>query len=144
MKKASNKSSTKTRKERFLSLFSGLSGGLSFLGGWQVCHNLCLGIIALLSVIGITVVGMPLLFLTQYAVYFWSAAVIILIPTFILYWKNRKCMSVKLLLLNVGIIIASIPFASLRTYQVVFWLVGGIFITSSVWMFVMPRFQKNV
>src|SRR3989344_1846903 len=95
------KNDRKTHKEKFLSLFSGLSGSLSFLGGWQVCHNLCLGIIALLSIVGITVVGMPLLFLTQYAIYFWSVAVLLLIPTLIMYWKNRKCMSVKLILFNV-------------------------------------------
>ena len=129
------KNKNKTHKEKFLSLFSGLSGSLSFLGGWQVCHNLCLGVIALLSVIGITVVGMPLLFLTQYAVYFWSIAVLLLIPTFIMYWKNRKCMSTKLIMLNVGIVIASVPFAWLQSYQILFWLVGGSLIAYTIWLF---------
>ncbi len=97
-RKRQAKNNSKTHKEKFLNLFSGLSGSLSFLGGWQVCHNLCLGIIALLSLIGITFVGMPLLFLNQYAVYFWSIALLLLIPTLIMYWKNRKCMSTKLIL----------------------------------------------
>ncbi len=131
---------SKTHKERFLSLFSGLSGSLSFLGGWQVCHNLCLGIIALLSLIGISVVGMPLLFLNQYAAYFWSAAVLLLIPTLVMYWKNRRCMSYKLILFNVGIVIASVPFVALKSYQAAFWLIGGILIASSAWMFVKAKF----
>ncbi|MBI2578865.1 MAG: hypothetical protein HYW26_04085 [Candidatus Aenigmarchaeota archaeon] len=137
------KNSSKAHKEKFLSMFSGLSGSLSFLGGWQVCHNLCLGIIALLSVVGIAVVGMPFLFLTQYAVYFWSLAALLLVPTLILYWKNRKCISANLILFNIGIVIASVPFAQLQAYQVAFWLVGGVLIASSVWMFVKPKFQKN-
>lgn len=143
MEKASKKSNSKTHKERFLSVFSGLSGSLSFLGGWQVCHNLCLGIIALLSLIGITIVGMPLLFLNQYAVYFWSIAVLLLIPTLILYWKNRKCMSIKLILFNIGIVIASIPFASLKAYQLIFWIAGGILILSGIWIFLKSRFLAN-
>ena len=143
MKKASNRNKGRAHKERFLGLFSSLSGGLSFIGGWQICHNLCLGIIALLSLIGITVIGMPLLFLTQYAIYFWSIAVLILVPTLILYWKNRKCMSNRLILFNVGIVVASVPFASLQAYQIAFWIIGGILIAGSVWMFLKPRFQKN-
>ena len=143
MKRVSTRNNGKPHKEKFLSLFSGLSGGLSFLGGWQVCHNLCLGIIALLSMIGIAVVGMPLLFLTQYAVYFWSIAVLLLVPTLIMYWKNRKCMSNKLILFNVGIVIASMPFASLQAYQIAFWFIGGILIASSIWMFLKSRFLTS-
>lgn len=143
MKRKLSGKNSKTHKEKFLSLFSGISGSLSFLGGWQVCHNLCLGIIALLSMIGIAVVGMPLLFLTQYALYFWSTAVLLLIPTLLMYWKNRKCMSYKLILFNVGIVIFSVPFVQLQAYQIAFWLVGGVLIASSVWMFVKPKFQKN-
>lgn len=129
MKKSPN---IKTRKEKFFSIFSGLSGTLSFFGGWQICHNLCIGIIALLSLIGITVVGMPLLFLTQYAIYFWSIAVLLLVPTLIMYWKNRKCMSHKIILFNIGIIIASVPFSFLQPYQILFWLIGGIFMLAAI------------
>ena len=128
------------RKRKSLTAVSSISGGLSFLGGWQICHNLCLGVRALLSLIGITVVGMPLLFLTQYAIYFWSAAVLLLIPTLIMYWKNRKCMSVKLILFNVGIVIASVPFSWIQPYQIIFWSVGGVLILASAWLFLKARF----
>ncbi len=124
-------------KEKILPAFSGVSGSLSFLGGWQICHNLCLGIIAALSLIGITVVGMPLLFLTQYAVYFWSAAMLLLIPTLFMYWKNRACMSSKLVLFNIGIVIASVPL--LQLYQIVFWIIGGLLIAYSIYLFLRDR-----
>ncbi len=93
--------------------------------------------------IGIAVVGMPLLFLTQYAVYFWSIAVLLLMPTLVIYWKNRRCMSNKLILFNMGIVIVSVPFAQLQAYQIAFWVVGGILIAGSVWMFTRHRFQRN-
>lgn len=139
MKKKSRNTVPAGKKGRAMSAFTGLSGTLSFLGGWQVCHNICLGIIALLSVIGITVVGMPLLFLTQYTVYFWSLAVLILVPTVLMYWRNRKCMSVKLVMFNVGIVIASVPFVDMQPYQIVFWLIGGTLILGAAWMFLKPK-----
>ena len=140
MRLTKSKKNLLEKKGKTLSVFSGLSGVLSFLGGWQVCHNLCLGIIALLSLIGITVVGMPLLFLTQYAIYFWSAAVLLLIPTLIMYWKNRKCVSNKLILFNIGIVIASVPFA--QQLQIIFFVVGGTLILFSILIFAKSRVQS--
>lgn len=113
----------KTHKERFVSIFSSLSGSLSFLGGWQVCHNLCLGIIALLSIIGIAVVGMPLLFLQQYNIYFWSLAVLLLLPALFLYLKKKAGMHKPLLLANIGIIIAAIPL-NIGDFIIAFWVAG--------------------
>lgn len=103
---------------------SNISGTLSFLGGYQVCHNVCLGIIALLSLIGITIVGMPLLFLQKVAVPLWTAAVILLVITLAFYFRNR-CISKNLILLNIGVIIAGIPFKFLQDYSIVFWIIGG-------------------
>lgn len=136
-----SKNKMKTHKEKFLGVFSGISGSLSFLGGWQICHNVCLGIIAALSLIGITIVGMPLLFLTKYAVYFWSIAVALLIPTLIMYWYNRKCMSKNIVLVNIGIIIAAIPFASLQPYQLVFWFIGGILVGLAIFSYIKNNFS---
>jgi len=130
-------------KEKMMGTLSGVSGTMSFLGSWQVCHNLCLAIIALLSIIGISIVGMPLLFLTQYAIYFWSAAVLLLIPTLIMYWKNRACVSKNLILLNIGIVIAAIPFPSLQSYNLLFWIVGGILVLIGVHGYVRNRFRRT-
>lgn len=100
----------------------------------------------MLSAIGITVVGMPLLFLTEYAVYFWSLASLLLVPTLIMYWRNKKCMSAKLILLNVGIVIASVPFSWLQIYQAAFWTVGGALIAASAVLFLGSKFSglKNL
>ena len=119
-------------KGKMATVLSSFSGGLSFLGGWQICHNLCLGIVAALSLIGITIVGMPLLFLTQYAVYFWSIAVLLLVPTVLMYWKHKVGMSRNLLLANIGIIIAAVPFDFLQSYNLLFWAIGGILIGISI------------
>lgn len=110
--------------ERTGSITSSISGTMSFLGGYQVCHNICLGIIALLAIIGITLVGMPLLFLTKVAIPFWTAAVVLLGITLIFYFKS-KCISKNLIIFNSGIIIAGIPFKSLQTYSIIFWIIGG-------------------
>ena len=134
------KKKTRGNKGKLLGFFSSLSGGLSVLGSWQVCHSLCLSFIALLSVLGIAIAGMPLLFLNQYATYFWSAAFLLLMPILIMYWKNRRCMSVKLILFNIGVVIASIPFAQAQPYQIIFFVVGGAFVASSAWMFLKSRF----
>lgn len=141
--KERNKQKTKTGKESIMAFFSGISGSLSFLGSWQVCHNLCLSIVAALSLIGITIAGMPLLFLTQYAVYFWSIAALLLIPTLILYWKNRKCIPANLILFNLGIVIASVPLAQLQAYQIIFWSIGGVLIAVSLWLFLKARIENN-
>ena len=107
---------------------------------------MCLAVIAILSAVGITIVGMPFLFLAEYAVYFWSLALLLLAPTLIMYWRNRKCMSVKLILLNVGIVIASVPFSWLQIYQVAFWTVGGALIAASAILFLGGKFSglKNL
>ena len=127
----------KTKKGKAFVAMSGLSGSLSFLGGWQVCHNLCLAVIALLSFIGISVAGMPLLFLTQYAIYFWSAAVVLLIPSTFMYLKNKAYMSKNLILFNIGIVVFSIPF--LQEISMVFWLVGGIIFLYTIYSFMKSR-----
>ena len=131
------KKNRRSRKGKGFATASGISGVFSFLGGWQLCHNLCLAVIAMLSVIGITVTGMPLLFLTQYAIYFWSAALIFLIPTIFMYFRNC-CMSKNLLLFNIGIIVLSVPF--IQELNPVFWVIGGVIILISIFSYLKGRF----
>lgn len=130
------------KKEKGLAAASGVSGSLSFLGGWQICHNLCLGIIALLGFFGIAVQGMPLLFLTQYSIYFWSAAAIFLIPTLIMRFSKNCCMPKNLVLFNIGIVIFSIPF--LQELSLVFWTIGGLFIILSAISFLKNRGREKI
>ncbi|MBS3101932.1 hypothetical protein J4458_00615 [Candidatus Woesearchaeota archaeon] len=128
--------------EKATSFSSSLSGALSFLGGYQVCHNVCLGIIALLSFIGITIVGMPLLFLQKVAIPFWTAAVLLFAITLIFYFK-KKCISKNLLMLNSGIIIAGVPFKALQSYLAIFWIIGGTLFVLSLLFYIKGKFQKN-
>ncbi len=121
--------------EKTGSFTSAISGIMSFLGGYQVCHSICLGIIAMMSIIGITIIGMPLLFLTKVAVPFWIAAVLLLGITLLFYFK-KKCISKNLILFNAGIIIVGIPFQQLQKFTAIFWVIGGTLIIISVILYI--------
>lgn len=114
-------------KEKISSLGSIFSSILSFLGSYQICHNVCLVIIAILGLLGITIVGMPLLFLTKVAVPFWILAITLFIITLILY-SMKKCISKTILLINLGVIIAGTPSQFAQNYQPLLWVLGGSFI----------------
>ena len=129
-------------KAKLTSIYSSVSGVMGFLGGYQVCHNICLGIIALLSLIGITLVGMPLLFLTKVAIPFWIAAFFLLIVSLVFYIKS-KCISKNLLLFNGGIIIAAIPFQPLKRFFPIFWIIGGVIILISILLFIKGKMIKK-
>ena len=130
-----------TLKANAASISSSVSGIMGFLGGYQVCHNICLGIIALLSIIGITLVGMPLLFLTKIAVPLWIAAFFLLMVSVVFYIKS-KCISKNLLLFNGGIIIAAIPFRALEKFFPIFWIIGGTIILISILLFIKSRIKR--
>ena len=129
-------------KEKVIGLGGSLSGVTSFLGSYQVCHNLCMGAIALLSVIGIAVVGMPLLFLTKVAVPFWIAAVSLLLVTLFVYLKKR-CLSGKLLVFNSGLVVAGVPFRELQHFSLLFWSVGGALVTLSLILFLKDKISQK-
>ena len=132
----------KNIKEKAIGATGSVSGIASILGSWQVCHNICLGIIALLGIIGITVVGMPLLFLTKIAVPIWTVAVILLLVTIAIYMK-KKCISKNLIILNSGLIIAGTPFQPLQKFSILFWTVGGILALAGISLFIKEKMQKR-
>lgn len=136
------KNNKDVKKGKALTVTSSVSGIMGFLGGYQVCHNICLGIIALLSIIGITLVGMPLLFLTKVAIPFWIAAFSLFIISLFFYLKSR-CLSRNLLLFNGGIIIAAVPFNSLKNFLVFFWIIGGSIILISIVLSIRDRMMKK-
>ncbi|MFH1752233.1 MAG: hypothetical protein ABH821_04830 [archaeon] len=126
-------------KNRISNITTTASSSLSLLGGYNVCHNICLGLIALLSVIGISVQGMPLAFLQDYAVYLWSLGIVLLAVTLVLYFV-RKCVSRNLLIFNVGLLTAAVPFKELEAFQLVFWVVGFTISGIAVAFYVNKRF----
>lgn len=131
----------KNIKEKITSIFSSLSGAVSFLGSYQVCHALCLWIITLLSLIGITVVGMPLLFFQKVALPFWVIALALLIISFLVYYK-KKCISRNLLIFNLGILIAGIPFKQIQDFSIYFISIGGLIVLMSLILMIKNRSKK--
>ncbi|PIN87535.1 hypothetical protein COV12_03370 [Candidatus Woesearchaeota archaeon CG10_big_fil_rev_8_21_14_0_10_32_24] len=111
-------------KEKIASTTGSISGVASIFGSWQVCHNICLGLIGLLSVLGITVVGMPLAFFTTIVIPVWIIAVLLFSITLFFYFKKR-CISKSLILINFGLITAGTPFQVVRSFNIIFWTVGG-------------------
>ncbi|MBS3101916.1 hypothetical protein J4458_00535 [Candidatus Woesearchaeota archaeon] len=132
----------KNLKEKIIGATGSLSGAASILGSWQVCHNICLGLIALLGVIGITVVGMPLLFFTKIAVPMWTIAVILLFVTILIYTR-KKCISKNLIILNSGLLVAGIPFQPLQKFSVFFWTIGGILALAGISFFIKEKIEKK-
>ena len=130
------------KRGKILNFTSSLSGAMGFLGGYQICHNVCLGIIALLSIIGITLVGMPLLFLTKVAIPFWIAAFFLFLISLFFYFRN-KCISKNLLLFNGGIIIAGVPFNFMKDFFVYLWIIGGGIVLLSILFFIKDKIKNN-
>jgi len=129
-------------KERLVGIAGSISGVTSVLGSWQVCHNVCLGLIVLLGILGIVVTGMPLLFLTEVAVPFWIMAFSFLLITLFIYYK-KHCISHKLIIFNSGLIVAGVPFPSVQQYSLFFWIIGGLLVVISIILFVKDKIKKK-
>ena len=130
-------------KEKLIGTSGSITGTLSFLGGYQVCHNACLALISMLTILGFTVAGMPLLFLTKVAVPFWTLALALLIITIILKYGKGMKFSGKIILINSGLIIAGIPFQQLEQFNYVFWIAGGAFVIFSIGWYLYGKIVKN-
>ncbi len=128
-------------KEKTISAVGSISGATSILGSYQVCHSLCIGLIALLSILGIAVAGMPLLFLTKVAVYFWTAAVILFALTVLLKNTIMKGLSSNMLVLNFGLIIIGVPFNSVQPFKPYLYLAGGIIVLVAISLFIKGRWR---
>lgn len=130
-------------KSKFLNSISGFSAFLSTIGSsWSLCHSICLALITALAGIGIVLTGMPLLFLFEYNLYLWGAAVLLLIPSTIMFLRNPKCISRNLMLFNFGVIIAGIP-TNLVNLQPFSWLIGGALVLAAISMFIKSKLEKR-
>lgn len=126
--------------EKGASMLGTISGAGSVLGSWQICHTICLGIVAVLAAMGITLVGMPLGFLTTIAQPLWFVAAGLLAVTGILY-LTRRCISGRMLMLQSGLLVAGIPFG--QKYAVVWWGVGGALAMGGVAAMIHKRKRRN-
>ena len=130
-------------KEKMLGVSGSITGTLSFLGGYQVCHNACLALTSLLTILGFTVAGMPFLFLTKLAVPFWALALALLAATVILKYGKNMHFSGKIILLNSGLIIAGIPFEQAQQFNYIFWIIGGVLVVFSIGWYVYKKIGKK-
>jgi hypothetical protein len=119
-------------KEKICTACGTASGGLSILGGANICHTICMSIIGLLSFVGITVAGMPLMFLQKWALPLWVLAVAMLGFMLLLLYGRGIQFSRKTLLANAGLIVAGVPFAALDAFRLVLYVIGGSMVTASV------------
>lgn len=126
--------------ENSVGAVAGLSGFASILGSWQVCHSVCMWIIAALSIIGITVVGMPLFFLTTIAVPVWIFALALFAVTLFFYF-SKGCISRNLIIFNAGVIVAGIPFQAVQRFQLYFWIVGGAIVSMSIFLYLKDKLR---
>jgi len=130
-------------KARVLGALSGASGSLGFLGSLHnACHAICEAAIGFLAIFGIAVYGMPLMFLQDYAVYFWAMAIVFIIPMALLYFYNKTCASREMLLGNAGVIVAGVPFAD-ATVAPFLWFAGGAMLAIAIALFAKKRFLNN-
>jgi len=128
-------------KEKAASVSSGVSGAVSVLGSYQICHSICLGIIALLAFLGITINFMPLLFLTKVAIPFWIAAFILLLITFY-FFVTKKCISKNVLLFNSGLIIAGTPFQQVQQLSPYLMIIGSLLVIASIMLYLKRKIKK--
>lgn len=131
-----------SKKEGYVGFLGSLSGGASILGSWQICHNACLGLIALLSIIGITLTGMPLVFFTKIVVPMWLTAVGLLLVVLYFYF-SRHCISRNLILINTGLIVAGTPDKFVGSFQPLFWVAGGLVSLSGIGLYIKDKIAKK-
>lgn len=102
---------------------SGASGFLSFLGGYNVCHSVCMALVAGLALIGISVQGLPLAFLVPYAIPLWLIGLGMFgIASW--FYLTRKCISRNMMAANAGLLIAGASFRELEPIQPALWAIG--------------------
>ena len=80
------------KEEKTIGLFGGVSGGLGILGLHNICHAACEVLIVFLAAFGIAVIGMPLLFLQDYSLFFSIMGIASASVAIAFYmWKKKTC-----------------------------------------------------
>ncbi len=126
------------------------SGTLGSIGSLpNACHSLCMSVVSLLAVFGITLNILPLMFIQTYRFYFWLAALVLTALAFYFYQKKQ----IKLprdrnfIILNTGLLTFSLPFYFLADYMDFFRFVGviiAIFGLLSFFLAKKMRFVSNL
>lgn len=128
-------------REKIFSFSSFVGSTASILGNYNLCHSACMLLISFLSIVGITVVGMPLLFLQSWAPYMWSLGALFLILSVILYLRMNSCISKRAIGINSGLLIAGVPF--FKGINPLFWITGGAVVFFNLVLFAKERFNNH-
>ncbi|MEK6834752.1 MAG: hypothetical protein AABX61_00630 [Nanoarchaeota archaeon] len=129
------------KKEKYLNYFSSFSGFSGIFSSYQVCHSICLGTIALLSLIGITLTGLPFLFLQKFALPLWTIALALFAVSIFIYIKHKHHKIKNLLIFNFGAIVVGIPFENLAFLRIYFLAFGFSIIIFSLYLIVKKRLE---
>jgi len=136
-------------KDKVISATGSLSGGMSILSSYNVCHSICMGVIAALSVFGVAVAGFPLAFLLPYQPYFWAIGIAILVVALILYTQAKHslavpsgtgsareikgpCISKHMILANAGLLVSGIPFAKSQFSSYLLLTIGLVIVAAAI------------
>ena len=125
-------------KEKALSATGSVSGLSGIFSSYTACHNLCITAISLLSVIGITIAGMPLLFLQKIATPLWTAGLVLFGITAYLFYRH-KSQNKGTIIANFGLLLAGTPFVQETDYKIYFWTAGAIIIIAAAIIAVLKK-----
>jgi hypothetical protein len=131
-------------KERLVGAGGVLSGSSSIISAHNVCHSVCLAVVAALSIVGITVSSDILMFLQDYNFAFWTVGIIFLIAALWLYSKRPHCMPKNLIIANAGLLVIGIPFDFLHNHGWVLWLIGGSVVLFAVYSYVKGKWFNGL
>ena len=120
------------------------SAGGSIAGAHNVCHALCLGAVAFLSVFGISASSTALMFLEDFALPFWIMGLAFLALSLAMLIKYGKCISRKLIVFNAGLLFIGVPFFQKDNYAWAFWLAGSIIAIYAVLWFLNDRYNLKL
>lgn len=130
------------RLGKISTITSGISAGGSIISAHNVCHSVCLGAVALLSVFGIAASSDILMFLQDYNMIFWIMGIFFLLLSLILLVKFGPCISKKTILGNTGLLIVGVPFFG--EVNSVLLVIGGSIVVLSFFLYVNDRFKLKI
>ena len=93
----------------------------------------------MLSLVGISLTGMPLLFLQKLALPLWTVGLALFGIALLLYIRHKDCMPKNLLIFNSGALITGIPFDSLASFRKYFLVIGFGIITVSIYLIIKKK-----
>lgn len=99
------------KKASIFGITSGVSGFGGVISAHNICHSVCLAVVAVLSFFGIIVSSDILMWLEDYNLLFWGMGIIFLLISLALFVKFPRCMPTKLIVFNAGLLVIGFPFS---------------------------------